>query len=234
MDKHYKLWQSREIIDKYLNKNVSDFFDSEIYFIKRVGLRIHSILDIGCACGRLIELFHLYNKEIVYTGMDLSMESVQNARKLYPQSIFVNANALEYSTQKTFDLVNATGVCQHEPQFEKLVQKMTDWSGKYILFDVKLAAIKEHLININVAYSNNESPIYFNILSLNKLISFLKKLENISRISIYGYVTAKNTRNVIPDDIGELVSAGILLEKASSDFVGVPELHIEMPTFLTS
>jgi hypothetical protein len=111
---------------------------------------------------------------------------------------------------------------------------MIDLSGKYILFDVKLAAIKEHLININVAYSNNESPIYFNILSLNKLISFLKKLENISRISIYGYVTAKNTRNVIPDDIGELVSAGILLEKASSDFVGVPELHIEVPTFLTS
>jgi hypothetical protein len=53
MDKHYKLWQSREIIDKYLNKNVSDFFDSEIYFIERVGLKIHSVLDIGCARGRV-------------------------------------------------------------------------------------------------------------------------------------------------------------------------------------
>jgi hypothetical protein len=162
------------------------------------------------------------------------MESVQNARKLYPQSEFIHANALEYSTQKTFDLVNATGVCQHEPQFETLVQKMITWSDRYILFDVKLAAINDHLINIDVAYCNNESPIYFNVLSLNKLISFLKKLENISRISIYGYVTPKNARTVIPENLGSLVSAGILLEKSDSDYIDTPELHIEVPKYLTS
>ena len=232
MKKHYLHWQEPSVVSKFAYKEVTDFFRSEAHILNQITPWVSSVLDIGCASGRFIELLRQYIHDFTYTGLDLSLESIQNACRLYPDSRFFHANGLDFSISETFDLVNATGVCQHEPHFEELIQNMIKLSHRYVLFDVKLATISEHLIDLKLAYRQYEPPIYFIVLSLEQLKSFLQSQKGISEISVFGYVTPRDTNTILPDTIGEVVSAGILLEKAAASGGTEPAVRLELPEFL--
>ncbi len=116
-----------------------------------------------------------------------------------------------------FDLVNATGVMQHEPRFEDLIRNMLSWSDRFVLFDVKLAFIEQHIVDRSVSFAGKgANRLYFIILSYPGLRTFLQSLAGIARVSVYGYVTQMNKRRHVPDQIGQLVSVGILIEKGKA------------------
>jgi len=226
-----KRWTEADAIEQFAHKTANDFFRSETYFLERIATEIDSVLDIGCAAGRMIELFARYGVKPRFTGIDLSPASIALARKNYPDSNFIDGDALDCEFGEPFALVNATGVFQHEQRFEALLDRMLYWSSRYVLFDVKLAAIDSHLIDIERSYCGGADRLFYIVLSPRQLLSKLRSLPGLSRISIYGYETPTNARTFVPGDLGPITSAGILLEKGPAS---APELQVALPDSLSA
>jgi hypothetical protein len=230
MKEIYKNWHQPESVQRFASKNAGDFFRSENYFLEQIGSEINSVLDVGCASGCFIELIRQYSKNCQYTGIDLVQESIEIGRKIYSDADFYVASGLEFETDKRFDLVNATGVFQHEPDFTSLLQNMIQWSDKYVLFDIKVSSIKEHLVDISKAFcESGNDRMYFNVLSWSLFCEQILQLEGIESVSVLGYETKPNKATTVPESILPFASMGVLLRKGK----GKPVLTVAgIPDFL--
>jgi SAM-dependent methyltransferase len=228
---HQRRWHEADAVAQFSDKSASDFFRSETHFLARIAAGLDSVLDVGCAAGRFIELLRHYGADPDFTGIDISPASLMRARARYPGARFIEADALDCALDRTFTLVNATGVCQHEPRFEALIERMLAWSSRYVLFDVKLARRDRHLIDIERAYCGTGDRLYYIVLSPERLLDRMQALPGLAAISVFGYETLVNARTVVPEDLGPVVSAGILLEKGTADR---PTLRVELPGFLAA
>lgn len=214
---HYDRWDEPDCIRRFSEKRAGDFFKSETRLLSRIMPDVRSVLDIGCASGRFLDLLHQWRDDVEYTGIDISATNIRNARTHYSNALFHHTNALDFDCDRTFDLVNATGVMQHEPRFEDLIRKMLSLSSTHVLFDVKLAKIEQHMVDRSISYAGSKkSRLYFNLLSYTTLRTFLLGLSGVRNIEIYGYVTTPNQRTHVPVHISTIVSASILLEKGDS------------------
>jgi SAM-dependent methyltransferase len=183
-------WNDSAYVEKFAHKEAKDFFPSERHFLASLGPGISSVLDIGCSSGRFLELLHTNRLDVAYTGIDISERAIQSACALYPEATFHAGDALNLSLGGAYDLVNATGVFQHEPRFEGLLDRMIDWSSRYVLFDVKLAALDSHLVDIDKAHSTiGGNRVPFIILNTESFLEYLAKRDGLSGISIFGYET---------------------------------------------
>lgn len=227
---YHSRWSDSGCVEHFAKKDRNSFFRSETYFLDRIGRSVETVLDVGCASGRFIELLRGYREAFQFTGIDISSASIDNARGLYPWAEFFEGDALAFSPSSQFDLVNATGVMQHEPRFEALIKRMTDWSCRYVLFDVKFAALSDHLVDQNLAYAGKEKRLYFIPLAPERFIKWLDTLEGIGQISIFGYPTPVNANVQLPKYVGQIVSAGVLLEKGSER----RETQIALPDAMTT
>lgn len=208
------LWSSEKSVKYFKNKQPDDFFLSEKVMLERVASSTSKILDIGCASGRLIEILNCIIKRFEYTGLDIVQEQIENARQCYPEHTFLCDDVKNINYLDKFDLVNATGVFLHYPDYEMLLDVMVTASRKYVLFDVKFANIDEHLIDLANCYSeiDGHKQCYI-IYSPDIFLDFLKRTKGIEKIEIYGYPTKTNSLTVIPQKIGQIYSAGVLLTK---------------------
>jgi len=71
-----------------------------------------SILDVGCGLGDFAEWLDQNNVRVEYTGLDLTPELVDQARKNHPGLSFLQGSILDESllTDKKFDFVLASGI----------------------------------------------------------------------------------------------------------------------------
>jgi 2-polyprenyl-3-methyl-5-hydroxy-6-metoxy-1,4-benzoquinol methylase len=71
-----------------------------------------SILDVGCGLGDFAEWLGQNNMRVDYTGLDLTPELVNQARKNHPELTFLQGSILEESllAGQTFDFVFASGI----------------------------------------------------------------------------------------------------------------------------
>ncbi len=229
---YYSRWSAPDCVRSFGDKDIGDFFQSETRFLSEIAPRVETVLDVGCASGRFLDLLRQWRENVSFTGVDISAANIANARKLYPEARFEHANALDFCPESKFDLVNATGVMQHEPRFEELIRNMLSWSDRFVLFDVKLAFIEQHIVDRLVSFAGEGADrLYFIILSYPGLRAFLKSLAGIARVSVYGYVTQLNERTHVPDHIGQLVSAGILIEKGEPPRSG-PKIEEALPDLI--
>lgn len=233
LDPHYRRWNQDDIVDRFAGKGAADFFDSETRLLKPIAPAIQSVIDIGCASGRFVELLATLGATPRYTGLDLSIASVNRARALYPSHEFHCVNALTFEPENPADLVNATGVMQHEPHFDALLDRMISWSRRHVLFDIKLAAMSDHLADIERAYIASDPPMYFVVLSADRFLREIAERRDIRRAEIFGYETPRNANAVLPPEIGPLVSAGVLLETGTPP-AGGPEIISSLPPFLSN
>lgn len=231
MRDQYQAWARAEMVEKFDCKRRGDFFESERRILSEIGSRIDSVLDIGCASGRFIELLEDFAPAASFTGVDITASNIERARANYPGATFHHGNILDLDLQHSFDLVNATGVMQHEPQHHDVIQRMIGWSNRYVMFDVKLAAIDDDLVDIDRAYSRiGEDRLYFIVLAWPRLRDRLMALPGLARISVSGYQTPRNANTVLPDGIEPLVSAGILIALGAAP--GAPTLEFDLPHFI--
>jgi SAM-dependent methyltransferase len=235
-DDHYRRWSEPDCVRAFAEKGVEGFFESETRILRQILPDVRSVLDVGCASGRFLDLLRSYGLDPDYTGIDISAASVESARTLHPGGRFVHANALDYSPGRSFDLVNATGVCQHEPRFEALIDRMSQWSSRYVLFDVKLAQTVSHIVDRAKSFAGSEkNRLYFILLSYPALLAFLRARSGVRRIQVYGYETPLNPRTTVPPSVRRIVSAGILLEKDGGTAAqpdAAPEVVQQLPPFL--
>lgn len=78
---------------------------------RKRGLSDLKILDVGCATGELIGFLASRTSECHFTGIDVSDDLLNEARRLAPFAEFVHASALDLpaSFAATFDIVCAIG-----------------------------------------------------------------------------------------------------------------------------
>lgn len=222
-------WEDSDYVAQFARKQADDFFRSERHFLSQVDVEVHSVLDIGCSSGRFLELLRTMEMEVAYTGLDISERAIRSAREIYPDAAFHAGDALTLPLDGPFDLVNATGVFQHEPRFEALLERMLDWSARYVLFDVKFADIDGHLVDIESAYSTiGDKRVPFIVLDPAAFLAGLSSCGGLSAISILGYETPQNAITILPDRVSALVSAGVFLEKGESP----ARTEVDLPNFL--
>lgn len=222
----YRRWDDPDAVDRFAAKTADDFFATETHFLHDRAGGLSSVLDIGCASGRFIELLASFGAHPDYTGVDISAEQIASARSLYPHARFFHGNALDLDLQGPFDLVNATGVMQHEPQFNRLIQRMLGLSERYVLFDVKLSLLDDHISDLTRARAGtSEHPLYFNVLSTSRFMAELAGFAGVSSIALYGYETAPNASTCVPPELDRLVSAGVFLERGQ----GPASVTFELP-----
>lgn len=231
---YYRRWSEPDCVRAFAEKNLAGFFESETRILQKVLPKVGSVLDVGCASGRFLDLLRSYGFDPDYTGIDISSANVDSARVLYPGKHFIHVNALEFVPKRKFDLVNATGVCQHEPNFESLIERMIEWSNRYVLFDVKLAEIESHVIDRDKAFAGSErNRLFFILLCYPALLEFLRGRSGLQRIEVFGYETPLNPRVTVPASVRRVVSAGILLEKGDAISRDIaPEVSQHLPAFV--
>ena len=230
---HYKRWSNPDCIELFANKKSDSFFKTETRFLSDILSSVESVIDIGCASGNLIELLSSEEgygkKDLSYIGVDIVDEHIEKARGKYPQHEFILENALDFHPAQQVDLVNATGVIQNEPRFQELIPKMIAMSKVYVLFDLKIARIDNHLIDLERSYAGAEDRLYFILVSLPHLLSQLLAINRVEDIHIFGYETVPNRRTHIPEEISTLISAGVLLKLG--DGRGLGTIKVELPRF---
>lgn len=229
---YYKRWSDENCVRSFADKCAADFFASERRFLERILKDVDSVLDVGCASGRYVDLITDVRPQIretlKYVGIDISPENIENARRLYPRYQFELVNALDFAPGQKFDLVNATGVCQHEPEFELLIERMLSWSARYVMFDVKLANVPGHVIDMTRSRAGtDDNPLYFILVSYKQLLDFLLRQPGVVNVELFGYVTPTNQRVRLPDGVEAVVSTGILIEKGSAN--GAPRIAMSLP-----
>ena len=228
---YYLRWEEPRVVKRFSDKTTNDFFQSEVFFLEKITKSVGSVLDIGCASGRIIELFNLHNDTISYTGVDIAPQSIENAKLTYPNANFIVGNALDINLEEKFDLVNATGVFQHEPAFAKLLEQMILWSKKFVLFDIKIGDIAENIEDVKVSFSGSkDNPLYFIILNKDWIREHLGSLDYISRVKVFGYKTS-SPKATYPNEIGTLISAGVLLEIGNPGHTAETIFEVNLPEF---
>ncbi|MBO6782675.1 MAG: methyltransferase domain-containing protein [Alphaproteobacteria bacterium] len=229
LDTHYRRWNQDEIVTRFADKTAADFFECERRLLEPVAPDIADVIDIGCASGRFVEFLTKLGAPLrSFTGIDLSPASISRARDTYPEHAFHCANALEFAPGAKANLVNATGVMQHEPRFAELVGRMIEWSSRYVMFDAKFAQIDDHLADIDRARISCDPPLYFVLFALDRFLDDLAARTDIVHAKVYGYETPLNRNAVVPDEIGPVVSAGVLLT-CGEPGPGGPRIECALP-----
>lgn len=227
---HQDPWALDSMVEKFAYKTVGDFFESETHFMPVVA-SARSVLDVGCASGRLVELLndHL-GPDFDFTGIDLVTGSIEKAKERYPQHDFHTGDYLELGIAGPFDFVNATGVVQHDPRYRQVIAQMIEDAARWVLFDAKLARIEADLIDRQRSYVTIEDTVlYFNVLAYAPFMDWLQDQERVQSVSAYGYQTEPNARTTVPSDLGPIASVGILL---TLDDNGEEAGELSLPAFL--
>tara|TARA_Y100000817_G_scaffold314955_1_gene316416 strand:+ start:3446 stop:4144 length:699 start_codon:yes stop_codon:yes gene_type:complete len=216
--KYYKRWFEKDSISNYKDKKFSNFFLSEKYLLKIIKKKnIRSILDIGCASGRFYEVTKRFFPKAEFSGIDIVDEQINQAKKNYPRSKFYCLDFLNDKFKIKYDLLNATGVMQHEPRYKILLNKMINISKKFIIFDLKLIKENKNIVDIKKSFSKaKKNKLYFNLFSLKLILRLLKKRKNIKKIIFFGYETKPNNKTTIPKKVKKIFSCGVLIEKGKS------------------
>jgi len=68
------------------------------------------ICDLGCGRGWLSDILSRFGS---VTGVDFSSEAIKIAKVKYPHVEFIQANALEFTTDYSFDIVVSSEVIEH-------------------------------------------------------------------------------------------------------------------------
>jgi len=112
-----KILEENKKVYDFLAKNFSQTRNQnwpEIEELIKYVRKGDKILDLGCGNGRLYKI--LKNKEVEYIGVDISKKLIEIARKNYPKTRFLVADALNLSFLKSsFDLIFAIAFLHHIP-----------------------------------------------------------------------------------------------------------------------
>lgn len=130
MNKEYAQYLARKTKEDY-NLLAEDyartraFIPEDIRSLGEYALPRETILDMGCANGRLFEVFQ--GKEIDFLGIDASEKLIEIARKKYPQAKFLIANALSLPLPDNhFDKVYSISVIHNIPSKEFQLQYLKE------------------------------------------------------------------------------------------------------------
>mgnify|MGYP001575139132 CR=1 FL=1 len=239
MEKMYRHWDSKGEVEKFSSSRPwAKRFRSEVFFLETIMRPGMSVLDVGCATG---ELYHGLKERygaVRYVGMDIAPHMIACARQFAHGSdaaTFIAGNILDSDENlkgEQFDVVTATGVFQHEPNYEKLFEKMIAHTkiGGHLLFDVKLFHSHPALRDITQAYCDYPDPLYYIILTMPDLLALLARPGVENEAAIYGYYSGVHSAVRLPASVKEeVLSAHVLVRRTDAERKGEYNFSLRLP-----
>ncbi len=197
INKNKKDWN--KIAKKF--SNTRKFLWPELKNLNQYVKKGDKVLDLGCGNGRL---FQAFNKDINYTGVDLSKELINIAKQKYDSENikFITTNALNLPFEKDyFDIVFSIAMLHHIPsknlrnKFLKQVKKVLKPDSLFIVSVWDLWRLKIFIrykiwpmifgwhpkgldwkdVYIPFKTKNGKVKRYYHCFTQNELIKLLKK-----------------------------------------------------------
>lgn len=108
----------------FINKFELQRLNSILKAIETIAIDKPMILDFGCGRGWLTSILNILGPT---SGIDLSDNAVDNAKKLYPTVNYVSGNVLEYPFEKgSFDIVVSQEVIEHIDDQKRYLEVAAD------------------------------------------------------------------------------------------------------------
>lgn len=85
------------------------------------------VLDIGCSNGMFLGALSTIYPDAHYTGIDISAELIEIARKRVPKANLLVEDAMNYQPSKKFDIIIASGILSIFDDFEPVLDKWISW-----------------------------------------------------------------------------------------------------------
>lgn len=94
-----------------------------------------SVLEVGCGFGRVGASIKRRWPDVAYTGIDISSDLVEGARKRLPDSEIILGDLVTWEDNREWDLVLAISALSHIPpeDIRGVVNKVKQWARKDIV-----------------------------------------------------------------------------------------------------
>lgn len=215
-------------------KKFADLYPSEAYFFKDFVVDKKCLLDVGCAAGSTFLITQELNKTLDYHGIDISKPLIEAAQQRFGKNRFThyNGGVLPFLDNQ-FDGAFSLGVLHHTPDWQSLVKELLRVSLREILFDLRCHYLDD-LVDPTVSFQklalNEEwdgvSKVPYQILSLNRVLSFLESLvAGSGSVSAYGYWGAPTKFAVTP--ISKVLMVSFLVRKEKQDVESEVKVEIK-------
>lgn len=170
---------------------IKDLYSSEKKFFIPSVKNSKSFLDFGCAAGNFVDIIQKLTKVKKYTGFDISVDMLEQAKLLHPKYEFKKYNGKKILSKFTYNLVYSFGTLIYCKNYQDLINDFIKLSDKYINFDVRLV-FDETLINKKKSYqiiaTNPILKFQYVIININEFLEFLIKTTKCKyKICLFGY-----------------------------------------------
>jgi SAM-dependent methyltransferase len=190
-------WDEDETIQYYITnrKKYDDLYKSEKYFLTKSFISgIEDILDVGCSVGGIYTILQELNKDIKYTGLDVSLNAILHAKQLHRSEFtsfyHYDGNAPFPLNKQTYNLVFCSGVMHLIDNYKSVFQQMVESSNKYLLIDFRLTNQATYRGKFYFTFSDKIEASNFtnyHVVNFKELMTFFSQFKQISHIYIYGY-----------------------------------------------
>lgn len=139
-----------------------------------------SVLDVGCATGGFYEIAR--KSKISYTGIDITHESISEAKRKYPTVTFLEGDIRNLPFKdNSFDMVVCWDVLVHVVEYRLALQELCRVAKRNIIFTCQLWE------NGDVFGKQGQAP--YNVFSIDNFVTFLEELApSVRLIGEYGYM----------------------------------------------
>lgn len=98
-------------------------------------LHFDSVLDVGCGFGRVGASILERWPDVRYTGIDVSPDLIEGARKRLPDSELIVADLAQFDTDRMWDLVLSVSVLGHirPDDVGPLIERMRRWARRDVI-----------------------------------------------------------------------------------------------------
>lgn len=188
-------WGFKNVTSFYSkNRNkTSDLYRSEKVLLKKIKIKIRSILDFGCAAGGFNSIFNKIFKDISYTGIDFDKEMIKLSKKNYSKKTkFILSNNIPNKIKK-HDLVFSTGVMNHVKNYQNVITKMINKSKYYTFVDCPRLHNKRKIVakmDLSKRFDGvkKKNIVNYYVENLNNFLRFIKILNYKNNLNIYFYI----------------------------------------------
>lgn len=141
-------WKNEKVFHKQLEYNLKELESRESYaphwktcvsLIQHFGPK--SVLDVGCGCGSLSEVFRRELPDVKYTGSDYSEDAIRLAKKTWPHADFFVHDLMKFdkSQLEKYDLIYSSAVLDVMPNGDEAMEHLMNvCSGPMLISRVKL------------------------------------------------------------------------------------------------
>jgi SAM-dependent methyltransferase len=121
---------------------VEDLYVSERRFLPWLASTADTVLDVGCAAGGFVDVWHALNADTRYRGVDVSTALVAAARERHPDVEFAVGDAAVGIDlpDRSAAVVQALGWLHWEPRYRDALRELWRLTDRQLFFDVRLIA----------------------------------------------------------------------------------------------